>query len=98
MFNLYYISGTIFKELKYTNSDDLIETLNEILEEYLYNYQFIQLILNNKIINKGTKKNNFNYYYINNLKKELLETDFVQVIFIDKRNLFCLGEQMENIY
>ena len=83
MFNLYYISGNIFKEFKYTNSDNLIETLNEMLEEYSYNYQFIQLILNDDIIN---------YYYINNLNKDSLETDFVKVIFIDKRNLFCLGE------
>ena len=92
MFNLYYVSGNIFKELKYTNSDDLIETLNAMLKEYSYNYQFIQLILNDDIINNGTKKNNFNYYCINNLEKELLETDFVQVIFIDKRKVFCLKE------
>ena len=69
MFNLYYISENIFKEFKYTNSDNLIETLNEMLEEYSYNYQFIQLILNDDIINEGTEKNNFNFYEINNLKK-----------------------------
>ena len=62
-----------------------------MLTMYSYNYQFIQLILNDNIINNGTKNNNFNYYCINNLTKELHEIDFINVIFIDKKNLFYLG-------
>ena len=90
MFYLYYISGNIFKEIHYSSSNNLIEILNKILEEYSYSYYYIQLILNNNIINIGNKENNFNYYIINNLKTEITEQDFIQILFIEKTKLFCL--------
>ena len=45
MFNLYNISGNIFKELEYIDCDDILIKLTKILQEYLYSYEYINLIL-----------------------------------------------------
>ena len=84
--NLYQINGCLFKEIIYTNIDDLKEKLNEILE--IYNSDsYIQLIINETLINDGNEENNFNFYKINNLE-ELKDNDIIQVVFILKKLLF----------
>ena len=76
------INGECFKKIIYFDINDLINSLNNILNEYNTDI-FIQLILNNIIINEGTENNNFNYYKINNLQ-ELNNFNSIQVVFISK--------------
>ena len=84
--NLYQINGKVFKEIVYTNIDELKEKLNKILE--IYNCDsYIQLIINETFINDGNEENNFNFYKINNLE-ELNDNDIIQVVFISKKLLF----------
>ena len=84
--NLYQINGDLFKEIVYTNIDELKEKLNKILETYNSD-SYIQLIINEILINDGNEENNFNFYKINNLE-ELKNNDIIQVIFISKKLLF----------
>ena len=90
MFYIYYISGNIFKKIDYINSNNLIKKLNKILKEYSNSHQYIQLLFKENIINIGNKKNN--------LKIELLEKDFIQVIIIDKYEIFYSEEYILDIY
>ena len=85
--NLYQLNGNIFKIIYYIDINNLKEILNNILEEYNTD-SFIQLILNNTIINIGKEENNFNFYIINNLESDLNNDDFIQVIFVCKKLLF----------
>ena len=85
--NLYQLNGNSFRKISYININNLKEILNNILEEYNTD-SFIQLILNNTIINIGNEDNNFNFYIINNLESELKNDDFIQVIFVCKKSLF----------
>ena len=101
--NLYLLSGIFFKEISYINIIDLKEQLNKLLEEYNSD-RYIQIVLNEIIINEGNEENNFNFYKINNLNKELEKKDFFQVIFIlkstifieNKNNIFILNEKFKN--
>ena len=88
---LYLLSGKIFKEIIYINIIDLKETLNELLENFNCD-QYIQLVLNDVIINESNYLNNFDFYKVNKLEKELQIEDYIQVIFILKNSLFILNE------
>ena len=85
--NLYLISGKIFKTISYTDSNNLKNILNNILEDYNCD-KYIQLILNGLIINEGTKKNFYNFYIIYNLDIEFKNNNIIQVIFISKQSMF----------
>ena len=87
--NLYLISGLHFREIFYSDINNLKKILNKLLKDY-NSYQFIQLILNGIIINDGTEENNYNFYKINKLNKTLNDNDIIQVVFISKNSLFFI--------
>ena len=84
--DLYQINGDHFKKIYYTNINNLKEILNKLLQKYNSNI-YIQLLLNNIIINDGTEENNFNFYTINTLVS-LKDSDIIQIIFISKNQIF----------
>ena len=92
---IYLLNGVIFKKISYININNLKEILNKILIEYNCD-SFIQLILNNTILNEGNKDNNFDFYTINNLNRELENHEFIQIIFILKSTIFI--ENKDNIF
>ena len=84
--NLYQLSGILFKKILYIDINNLKEILNELLQKYNSNI-YIQLLLNNIIINNGTEENNFNFYNIHTLES-LNDSDIIQIIFIAKNEIF----------
>ena len=97
LINLYKINGDIFKEIIYSDINNLTKILNELLEEYNTD-SFIQLILNNIIINDGNESNNFNFYKIN-LEIEIQKTNIFQVVFVSKKLLYiCLNIENNKLF
>ena len=90
---IYYLNGDN-KEIEYIDIDNLKEKLTIFLEEYLYEPQYIRLILDKKIINEQNKLN-FNFYNITNFKSELNENDYIQVIICEKKELFYIQDNNE---
>ena len=90
---IYYLNGEN-KEIEYIDIDNLKEKLTIVLEEYLYEPQYVRLILDKKIINEHNKLN-FNFYNITNFKSELNENDYIQVIICEKKELFYIQDNNE---
>ena len=90
---IYYLNGDN-KEIEYIDIDNLKEKLTMFLEEYLYEPQYVRLILDKKIINECDKLN-FNFYNITNFKSELNENDYIQVIICEKKELFYIQNNNE---
>ena len=83
---IYYISGKIFQEIKYTDLNDLSKKLNSLINYYNCD-SYIQLILNQVILN------NFNEIINTSLLSYLNKDTFINIIFIQKKNLYCIGNK-----
>ena len=79
------LSGDILQEIKYEN----IEKLNDILKILIINCDpdiLIQLLLNNTILNE------FNIID-NSLLSNIKNYDFITIIYIQKKELYCLNNE-----
>ena len=92
---IYYLSGVIFKEIVYVDLNNLKEKLNKLLDKYNKD-SFIQLLLNETIINEGNQMNNFNFYKVNNLNRVLEDNEIIQAIIVSKISLFFYTNEKSN--
>ena len=79
-----HISGFVYQEIKYTTIDELNEKLINITKDS--NDIYIQLILN------GTNLNKFGIID-NSILSKLNKHDFITIIFIEKKEMYCLGNE-----
>ena len=87
---LYYMSGEIFKEIEYIDTNNLKEKLTYLLEEYIYDPEYIRLIFNNEILN-NPEEHDINFYKINNFNLEdLQENNYISIILCEKKTLFFI--------
>ena len=78
------ISGYEYQEIKYTYIDELNEKLINIIKDS--NNTYIQLILNSINLNKFGMIDN-------SILSKLNKHDFITIIFIEKKEMYCLGNE-----
>ena len=84
------MSGEIFKEIEYIDTNNLKEKLTYLLEEYIYDPEYIRLIFNNEILN-NPEEHDINFYKINNFNLEdLQENNYISIILCEKKTLFFI--------
>ena len=81
--SIYKINGIKFQEINYDNIDNLSNQLTLLIKKYNSDI-LIQLLINENILN--------NYDIINNnILVDLSIHDFITIVFIQKKELYCLG-------
>ena len=78
------ISGYEYQEIEYINIDELNKKLMNIIKDS--NDVYIQLILNSINLNKFDMIDN-------SILSKLNKHDFITIIFIEKKEMYCLGNE-----
>ena len=87
---IYRLNGDIFQEIEYTFINELYKKL-KLLYTYYDSDLYIQLLINENILNKCNK---FNILLLSQLSKN----DFITIIFSSKKELYCLGCNQQGKY
>ena len=82
--SIHRISGYEYQEIKYLSINELNEKLMTIIKDS--NNTYIQLILNSINLNKFGMIDN-------SILSKLNKHDFITIIFIEKKEMYCLGNE-----
>ena len=82
---IYRISGDVFQEIKYTTIKSLTKKLKNITINYADDI-LITLLINENILND-------NEIFNDSILSKIEDCDFITVIFSQKKDLYCLGNE-----